>query len=804
MRPLCLFTLCCFLGACSFDVPQFQGDNPPGSGDAGGFGADLTPAPDQGILPDASAPDAAGDMPPLADLGQQDMPLDMQGTGDMDLLPDMEAPAGNLGQPCLPEKKCLQGRCVDVETESLCALSCVDRCGAGFVCQNSVCVPQDFCAGNDSKGPGCATCEKCAPKAECTQIAVGPGVELSCQCLAGYDGDGFTCNDADECALNTDDCDPNATCTNRPGGFDCVCKAGFLGDGKRCQKAPDACAMCDPNATCEGMGMDRTCTCRTGYQGDGTRCTDVDECLVNPCGTNAVCENVPGTSTCTCERGYEGDPTQGCVDTDECTVTPGICGANQVCANTAGGFNCSCPAPFKLDQGACLPLGSCAEIKRNFPATASGTYTISTLKGDLSVHCDMTTDNGAGYTLKRFDDPTLGATQGAYKALCSSWGMEVVTPRTQAHMDAIIAWNAEPPNLVNVVSPVDGAKGGLTAWQGKCQGANCGSFVTTRPNAKCLSLTRSNGTNRFFDTSLGTSCADYLADAPTHMNLDLYQIDADGPGPIPAAPAFCVMDPVYDQGGWTLTATVAQDGTNSWTWDTRTLWTTDTRTFGMDVQQDYKGPFLHTMPFRDVFFWHNSGVWGAYHNVGDGQQTLANRIIQTPAPNCDVASGFPLTAGTLTTAGQGNTLCSTSLYFNLGDYDGSATRCATYRNPNLTFPFDSSTYGPAWSQNAGQNCPFDDPADTSFGPNWSEKDKENQGLGYAGAMRLNPPGPDYLQLYLRAPASLHPDGNNAAGDLLIRTKTPAQAGPQCPYGSWDDDGDQVATQGWVICSPNDT
>ena len=35
-----------------------------------------------------------------------------------------------------------------------------------------------------------------------------------------------SCPDIDECKLNLDDCDPNATCINIPGSFECHCKKG--------------------------------------------------------------------------------------------------------------------------------------------------------------------------------------------------------------------------------------------------------------------------------------------------------------------------------------------------------------------------------------------------------------------------------------------------------------------------------------------------------------------------------------------------------------------------------------------------
>ena len=37
--------------------------------------------------------------------------------------------------------------------------------------------------------------------------------------------------DEDECALNTDNCHADATCTNTVIGFTCDCNAGYTGDG---------------------------------------------------------------------------------------------------------------------------------------------------------------------------------------------------------------------------------------------------------------------------------------------------------------------------------------------------------------------------------------------------------------------------------------------------------------------------------------------------------------------------------------------------------------------------------------------
>ena len=41
--------------------------------------------------------------------------------------------------------------------------------------------------------------------------------------------------DVDECSsTETNDCDPNALCTNIEGSYVCRCLNGFLGDGRNC------------------------------------------------------------------------------------------------------------------------------------------------------------------------------------------------------------------------------------------------------------------------------------------------------------------------------------------------------------------------------------------------------------------------------------------------------------------------------------------------------------------------------------------------------------------------------------------
>ncbi|XP_078609027.1 uncharacterized protein LOC144880613 [Branchiostoma floridae x Branchiostoma japonicum] len=75
-----------------------------------------------------------------------------------------------------------------------------------------------------------------------------------------------TAKDVDECETGTDNCSPDASCTNIPGSF--------------------------------------TCVCNPGYRGDGVTCTDVDECASNNGGCEGTCTNSVGNFSCSCGASY--------------------------------------------------------------------------------------------------------------------------------------------------------------------------------------------------------------------------------------------------------------------------------------------------------------------------------------------------------------------------------------------------------------------------------------------------------------------------------------------------------------------
>jgi hypothetical protein len=272
-------------------------------------------------------------------------------------------------------------------TDEVSGFSC--DCNAGFVGNGLVCTDQNECVGH-------GTGHNCDANATCTNT---PG-SFTCTCDLGYSGDGVTCVDDNECAGegSGNNCDANATCTNTGGGFLCDCNTGYIGDGVTCTDA-DECAgegggnNCSANATCTNSVGSFSCACNSGFSGDGVTCTDLNECIGenggNNCGANATCTNLPGTFSCACDSGWFGDGII-CVDVNECIGEGGghNCDANAVCANTLGSFTCTCNAGYNgdgvtcNDDNECLGEGSGNNCSVNADCTnLPGTFSCACEKG---------------------------------------------------------------------------------------------------------------------------------------------------------------------------------------------------------------------------------------------------------------------------------------------------------------------------------------------------------------------------------------------------------------------------------------
>lgn len=55
---------------------------------------------------------------------------------------------------------------------------------------------------------------------------------LQCVCDAGFSGNGYVCQDIDECSNDPTLCE-NGQCLNYPGSFRCECEMGFMHPDER-------------------------------------------------------------------------------------------------------------------------------------------------------------------------------------------------------------------------------------------------------------------------------------------------------------------------------------------------------------------------------------------------------------------------------------------------------------------------------------------------------------------------------------------------------------------------------------------
>lgn len=219
-----------------------------------------------------------------------------------------------------------------------------------------------------------------------------------------------------------------------------------------------------------------------------------------------------------------------------------------------------------------------------------------------------------------------------------------------------------------------------------------------------------------------TSCVDALASGLAADGR--YWVDS-GSG---ASEVYCDM--TTDGGGWALAAVVSDDGHDTWTYTRRRYWDVDSSTFGSldTLDSDYKSVVLMDLPFTDVLFLHHpSGAFAAYAGIASGAGSLGDLIAGYGDEYCWHGSGgFAMTAGSL---GASSGLCETTLYLNAADHDGTGScSCADCAD---------DTFGPVWSTDNGDGCPFDDPGATGgLGPD-AGSSGESDALGFAGVLGLN-------------------------------------------------------------------
>ena len=556
------------------------------------------------------------------------------------------------GETCVRDRDCQTGVCEagmcaepscsdgvqnGDETDVDCGGSTCGRCGVGAACSEASDCTTGVCSDGSCRAPTCSdgvqngdeTAVDCGGP-DCAGCGTGSRCRLGSDCQTGVCKEGScaeaTCSDG---AKNGDETDVDCGGSTCPAcgtggscqdGSDCtsgVCEAGQCaapscsddvqnGDETDVDCGGEDCAACDPDDSCS-VATD----CTSGVCSSGTceapdcfdrvkngQETDVD------CG-GADCSRCEKGASCQADSDCETDICVGgtCVEcrNGETRTTGDSCGykdrgtVQQVCQNN------------EWKQGSCSGVWyeSCREILEDRPGSTDGTYQIdpdgkggSDSVAPLDVHCDMTSDGGVGYTMKRFDDSSLDNDQDSYRQYCQSKGMEVIVPRTRSHAESIKSWNGgDPSNLVNVFPKYDGAEG-LSNWEGRCQGQSCSFFIDESNSAGCSNF-EPNGDNNTSDSlyrrdtgcvfgewndannsvaytgwvicstndagpPVKKSCKAYRDDDSVHNassrgTSGRYTVDIDGPsGSAPQREVYCDMQ--AEGGGWTLVTVNGTDG----------------------------------------------------------------------------------------------------------------------------------------------------------------------------------------------------------------------------------------------------
>ncbi|XP_030830249.1 uncharacterized protein LOC577184 isoform X4 [Strongylocentrotus purpuratus] len=315
-----------------------------------------------------------------------------------------------------------------VEQIDNCMQNCINLLGS-FICS---CNPgfvldADGATCNIAAGMACTPAEDpCTGGGTCMNAA---GL-ITCTCQRGFEPSSATnCQDIDECAAMTDNCDTSVgVCTNTQGGYTCSCARGYMlaADERTCSNINE-CETgndCSPDAVCNDLPGTFTCICNAGYSGNGITCANDNECDLSPCVADSVCTDTVGSFVCSCAPGYVGDQVSGCKDMDECIGMP--CDVNGNCTNTPGSFTCTCLAGFSGNGFTCQDILECNDpnicVANSVCIEREGSYTcdcIDGYRGDGTEDC-VDVDECLGDSTICHLQATCTNTDGSYNCSCNA------------------------------------------------------------------------------------------------------------------------------------------------------------------------------------------------------------------------------------------------------------------------------------------------------------------------------------------------------------------------------------------------
>ncbi|XP_078065793.1 fibulin-2 isoform X2 [Mustelus asterias] len=202
--------------------------------------------------------------------------------------------------------------------------------------------------------------DRCGDASPCMHYCAHIGEDILCSCFSGYRlmPDHFSCEDVDECVMDSHNCSRDDSCVNTQGSFQCVpakiCETGFIRnandkcvDINECLLATQSCKFGEICINTIGsFRCQKTIICGTGYEQTDDHCQDINECERgnHNCAVNYECQNTPGSFRChpkmRCSEGFLQDSQGICHDINECTALAHPCKPGFNCINTVGSYSC--------------------------------------------------------------------------------------------------------------------------------------------------------------------------------------------------------------------------------------------------------------------------------------------------------------------------------------------------------------------------------------------------------------------------------------------------------------------------------